>query len=123
MHDGSHEWVLISGTQNALQHALLLSPLLRFTGWLLMSVCLNKIQFQSLLIGATFKKHFGLYWKLLQSAVIEQGRRNYLKEIWDSDQIMIMSKHNQHHQINFSLCSSGSYISDTTAKQNLMLTV
>jgi len=27
MHDGSHEWVLIGGTQNALQNALLLSPL------------------------------------------------------------------------------------------------
>jgi len=32
MHDGSHEWVLIGGTQNILQHSLWLSPLLRFTG-------------------------------------------------------------------------------------------
>jgi len=53
---------LISGTQNALQPALLMSPLLRFTGWLLMSVCLNKIQFQSLLIGATFKQWWRKYW-------------------------------------------------------------
>jgi len=35
---------------------------------------------------------------------------------------MIMSKHKQ-HLIRFSLCSSGSYNSDTTTKQNLMLTV
>jgi len=32
MHDGSHELILIGGTQNVLQHALLLSPLWRFTG-------------------------------------------------------------------------------------------
>jgi len=32
MHDGSHEWVLIGGTKNAMQHALWLMPLLRFTG-------------------------------------------------------------------------------------------
>jgi len=36
---------------------------------------------------------------------------------------MIMSKHNQHHLTNFSLCSTGSYNSDLAAKQNLMLTV
>jgi len=32
---------------------------------------------------------------------------------------MIMSKHNQQLQITFSLCSSGSYNSVTTVKQNL----
>jgi len=38
MHDGSHEWVLIDATQNALKHDLYVSPLLRFTVWFLMSV-------------------------------------------------------------------------------------
>jgi len=32
-----------------------------------------------------------------------------------------MFKHNQHHQITFSLCSSGCYNSCTAAKQNLKL--
>jgi len=45
---------------------------------------------------------------------------NSLNEISVSDQIMIILKHYQHHLINFSLCSSGHYNSDTTAKQNLM---
>jgi len=34
---------------------------------------------------------------------------------------MIMLKHNQHHQITFSICSSGSYNSRITAKQHLNL--
>jgi len=38
MHDGNHELGLIGGTQNALQHALYLSPLLRFTDWFLMTM-------------------------------------------------------------------------------------
>jgi len=53
----------------------------------------------------------------------QQGRQYSLNEIWDSDQIMIMSKHYQHHLINFSLCSSGSYNSDTTAKLNTNLMI
>jgi len=39
---------------------------------------------------------------------------------WDCE-IMIMLKHNQHHQITFFLCSSDWYNSDTAAKQNLKL--
>jgi len=34
---------------------------------------------------------------------------------------MIMLKHNHHHQITFSICSSGCYNSCTAAKQNLKL--
>jgi len=153
MHDGSHEWVLISGTQNALQHALLLSPLLRFIDWLLMSVCLSKMQFQSLMIEATFKSSqvTFIYIVLFKIQIVSkqlhsdnmkiihhrsiillninsptkqaksQGksgkesklhqvtewrknvyRQNCLKVIFDSDQTMIMSKHNQHHQISYS---------------------
>jgi len=36
-------------------------------------------------------------------------------------EILIMLKHNQHHQITFSICSSGCYNSHTAAKQNLKL--
>jgi len=38
-------------------------------------------------------------------------------------EIMIMLKHNQHHQIPSSICSSGYYNSCTTAKQPLKLTI
>jgi len=34
---------------------------------------------------------------------------------------MIMLKHNQHHHITISICSSGCYNSDTAAKRNLKL--
>jgi len=34
-----------------------------------------------------------------------------------------MLKHNQHHQITFSICSSGCYNSHTAAKQNLKLMI
>jgi len=61
MHDGSHAFVLIGGAHNSLQHALFYSPLLRFTGTLLMLVCLNKIIFQTLLMRTIFKKYVGLY--------------------------------------------------------------
>lgn len=44
-HDGIHKLVLIGGTQNAVQQDFWWSPLLRFSGWFLMFVCLNKIFF------------------------------------------------------------------------------
>lgn len=51
---------LIGGSQNAPQHDLLLSPLLRFTGCLLICVFLNEFFFKSLLIRTLFIKYFGV---------------------------------------------------------------
>jgi len=41
----------------------------------------------------------------------------------DSGQLMIMLKHNQHHLITFSICSSGCYKSHTAGKQNINLVI
>jgi len=51
------------------------------------------------------------------------GKPNALNEYCDSGQAMIMSHHNQHHLITFSLSLSNISNSDTTAKLNLMLIV
>jgi len=47
---------------------------------------------------------------------------NTLKSI-NQGKLMIMLKHNQHHQIPFSICSSGCYKSHIAAKQNLKLMI
>jgi len=52
----------------------------------------------------------------LGSIWVKWFRSNYCE-------ILIMLKHNQHHQITFSICSSGFYNSRLTAKQHLKLTI
>jgi len=59
----------------------------------------------------------------ITSCRIYQGKPGSLNGFSDSGQMMIMSKHNQHHLISFSCCLSSNYNSIIAAKLNLTLIV
>ena len=90
-------------------------------------VCLPEILFFviDLIIWISLKKLKKKYAAIMNKVNLIHN----LDSIWvqwfrsNSCEVMIMLKHNQHHQITFSICSSGCYNSCTAAKQNLKLII